>query len=105
MIFQIFLVGFATVLAAFGALLMKKGVSKSYFSLNVLFGGLFYSGGAIVFVFALKTAQLSILYPLTALTYVWGFILAKIFLQEKITKYKIFGLLFICSGIFILTAI
>jgi drug/metabolite transporter (DMT)-like permease len=93
------------ILGAFAALLLKKGSKKGLLNKNTLIGILLYGVGAIIFVICLKFAPVSILYPVTAATYVWSFIFAKMYLGERITKYKILGLCLIILGIILISLV
>jgi uncharacterized membrane protein len=96
-------------MGAFGSLYLKFG-SKKKISLKEIFknyeiiiGFLLYGGSTIPFIAALKFGELSFVYPLTALSYVWVTILSKKYLNEKITKNKVFGILLIMLGILLIS--
>jgi drug/metabolite transporter (DMT)-like permease len=100
------LVLLATLTGAFGPILLKKG-SKA-FSFNPLkliknyyiVGGTFlYLFGTITFILALRGGDLSILYPLVSVTYIWVAFLSIKFLKEKMNKYKWTGILLIILGV------
>jgi drug/metabolite transporter (DMT)-like permease len=55
-----------------------------------------------MFVYALRHGELSILYPLIALGYVWTTITAVVVLHESMNAYKIVGLLVIICGVAVL---
>ncbi|MFC1686798.1 EamA family transporter [Nanoarchaeota archaeon] len=55
----------------------------------------------IPYFFALKQAQLSYLYPLVSISYIWTAILGYVFLKEKISKEKIVGISLIILGVII----
>nr|AQS31544.1 hypothetical protein [uncultured archaeon] len=100
------LVIIATFSGALGALLFKIASTNVSFNLKKalknkqLWGGVFLYGlSAMIFVVALKFGELSLLYPLAALSYVWISFLSAIFLKEKINGYKIVGLSFIILGV------
>ncbi len=82
---------------------MKKGANKKLINWHNFLGISLYVIGSIIFVITLKFAPVSILYPITGSTYIWSFILAKIYLKEHITKYKILGLSIIILGIIFIT--
>jgi multidrug transporter EmrE-like cation transporter len=68
-----------------------------------LFGGYaLYGLSTVLLVFALRKGQLSILYPIIALTYVWVILLSVIFFQEQITPLKVAGVLSIVAGVGVL---
>ena len=97
---------FAVIIGAFGPIFLKK--SSSTFSLkpkniiknyNLLIGVLFYAFGTVLFIPALKGGDLSVLYPLVSLSYVFVAIYSRILLKEKMNVYKFFGILAILVGI------
>jgi drug/metabolite transporter (DMT)-like permease len=68
-----------------------------------LFGGLAcYGISTILLVLALRYGELSVLYPIIALTYVWVTILSVGFLGETLNVYKVLGLAFIVLGVGVL---
>ena len=68
-----------------------------------LFGGLAcYGISTILLVLALRYGELSVLYPIIALTYVWVAILSVGFLGESVNVFKLLGLLFIVLGVGVL---
>ena len=68
-----------------------------------LFGGLAcYGISTILLVLALRYGELSVLYPIIALTYVWVAILSVGFLGESINVFKFMGLVFIVLGVAVL---
>ena len=68
------------------------------FNFKIYIGGFFYVTAAILNIFVLKYLPYSIVLPLTAMTYIWTMILAKIALGEKITSNKIIGTILIILG-------
>lgn len=68
-----------------------------------LFGGLAcYGISTILLVLALRYGELSVLYPIIALTYVWVSVLSVAFLGESVNVYKAAGLVFIVLGVAVL---
>lgn len=68
-----------------------------------LFGGLAcYGISTILLVLALRYGELSVLYPIMALTYVWVTILSVVMLGESVNAFKLLGLAFIVLGVGIL---
>jgi len=96
----------ATFLGGFGSLLLKLGAAK--FKLNIvallknykLIAGLsLYVLASIMFIVALKYAELSLLYPIIALSYVWAVLLSIKYLNEKMSLNKWVGVAFIILGV------
>ena len=50
-------------------------------------------------VLALRNGQLSVLYPIIALTYVWVAILSPMFFEDSMNAYKVAGIGFIVGGV------
>lgn len=68
-----------------------------------LFGGLAcYGLSTILLVLALRYGELSVLYPIIALTYVWVTILSVAMLGESVNAFKLLGLAFIVLGVAVL---
>ncbi|MFH0875961.1 MAG: EamA family transporter [archaeon] len=98
------IVGIATIIGAFGSLFLKKGAKKLSFkhiykNKEILFGFFIYCAGTVIYVIALKFEELTIIYPVTAMSYVWTCILAIKFLKEKMNKLKWLGIFLIITGI------
>lgn len=98
-----------TIVGSFGPLLLKIGMHDKkvtlrnlLFNFKVMSGVFLYFISSLFFVIALKGGELSVLYPLVSFGYIWVTINSKLFLKEKITMYKILGILFIFSGIIII---
>lgn len=105
-LWAIILVLSATLIGAFGPILLKKGSAKKLSKIKSLatnyhlFGGIgLYAIGTILFIHALKGGDLSVLYPLVALSYVWVSLLSVKFLGEKMNKFKWIGVLLIIIGV------
>ena len=98
------LVVLAGLIGSFGPIFLKKASKNfsfktSYKNTDLFLGVLFYGIGTILFIPSLKGGDLSILYPLISLVYIWVSILSVKFLNEKITKYKWIGIALIIIGI------
>ena len=93
-----------TLLGALGGFFFKKGAEnvENFLSLilnwKICIGGIFYVTAALLNIGVLKYLPYSIVLPLTAMTYIWTMILAKIALGEKITCNKITGTILIIIG-------
>jgi len=105
-LWAIALVSFATLIGAFGPILLKKASAKKLSRLSSLatnyplFGGVaLYAVGTILFIPALKGGDLSVLYPFVALTYIWVSLLSIKFLGEKMNKLKWLGIALIIIGV------
>ena len=105
---SLFLVIAFTVLAAAAQVLIKLGTNLLKPSLSVtgvltdfpLLGGLaLYGLGAAMMVVALRHGELSLLYPLISLSYVWVAILSVVIFGETMNPYKIAGICVIIAGV------
>ena len=65
-----------------------------------LFIGLFiYGVAAMMLIIALKYGELSVLYPIISLSFVWVNLLSMRFLAEPLTALKWTGIIFIIAGV------
>lgn len=53
-------------------------------------------------ILALRDGELSLLYPVISLTYVWVTILSVLVFQERLTGFKVAGIATICCGVALL---
>ncbi len=102
-ILPVLIIIFGAFIGAFGAIYLKKGSAMSfrlfYKNKNLLLGLFFFGISTIPFMFAIRMGPLSVLYPFVSISYIFITILSKYLLKEKITKYKILGILFIIVGV------
>jgi len=68
---------------------------------NIL-GFFLYGVSAVLFLFALRQSNLSVLYPVVATSYIWVALFSKFFLHEEFGVFKWFGIFFIILGVFII---
>lgn len=109
------LVFISAIAASFGALFLKKGskqfnlrVSRKFIyeilkNYSLLFGIGMYVLGTVFFIWALRLGELSMVYPLTSMTYILVCILSVYFLKEKMNMYKWIGIGFILTGVILVT--
>ena len=97
-----------TIIGSFAGFSLKKASNNLRLD-NLLKNKFLYVGGFLYFISALINIYLLKIYdytfvlPFTSITYVWSFIIANFFLKEKITKYKLLGILFIILGVILLS--
>ena len=102
---SLILVIIGTLIGSIGAVLLKK--ASKYFSFSkkgilrkeLIIALIAYGVSTIIFIIALKFGELSVLYSFVSLTYIWVEIASKRLLKEKITKYKIIGIILIIVGV------
>ncbi len=71
-------------------------------SLPLVSGYGLYGISTMLLVLALRDGELSILYPIISLTYVWVTILSIYFFRETINLYKILGVAVVVAGVAII---
>jgi len=105
----ILIVGGCAFLGAVGQIFFSrasKDISFNVFELlknyNLFIGLILYGLATIVYIFALKYGDLSQLYPVIALSYVFVVILSNLILLEQITLPKIIGSLGIVLSVYII---
>lgn len=92
-----------TLLGSLGGFCLKKSTTKeslikSFVSPFLYLGGVLYVFSAILNIIVLKELPYSVVLPLTSITYVWSLFISYYFLNEKITKIKICGIVCIVIG-------
>jgi multidrug transporter EmrE-like cation transporter len=102
----VFAAGFV---GSFGAVLLKSGASRLAFTPKALLtnwrlaaGITIYLLSFVLFVQGMRHGELSVLYPLVALGYLWTVLWAKLFFGEPLTWGKFVGLSMILAGISVL---
>jgi drug/metabolite transporter (DMT)-like permease len=110
----IFIVLCCTLLVAVAQYLIKLGANQlthaglaatliGIFTIPALFSGYcLYGVFTVLFVYALRHGELSILYPLIALGYVWVTITAVVVFHETMNPLKVVGLVVIIAGVAVL---
>jgi multidrug transporter EmrE-like cation transporter len=69
---------------------------------SLLAGYSMYGVSTVLLVAALKHGELSLLYPVFAMTYVWVTILSVVVFHESLNPYKLTGIVIIVSGVAVL---
>lgn len=110
-IYAIIGVVIATLVAAYGSLYLKKGsaaftlsLSKSLKNNHLLLGVFFYFFSSIIFIISIKYGELSVLYPIASLNYIWSIFLAMKYLGEKMNTFKWMGIFLIIIGVILIGA-
>jgi multidrug transporter EmrE-like cation transporter len=68
-------------------------------NLPLIAGYVLYGLNTVMLVMALRDGQLSVLYPIIALTYVWVTMLSKYFFHENVGVLKVCGIAVIVAGV------
>jgi drug/metabolite transporter (DMT)-like permease len=96
----------ASVVGSFGMVFLKKGSTNvkatnllSFVNPGVILGVALFLGSSVFYALGIKNGQLSVLYPMVSLGYVWGLVWARIFFNEQLTRQKFYGLGLILLGV------
>ena len=95
----------ASFVGSFGAVFLKLGSAKLHggfwkiFNLQLGAGVALFVGSSFFFVMGIRHGQLSVLYPMVSLGYVWTLIWARLLFQEAFTRQKFVGLALILAGV------
>jgi multidrug transporter EmrE-like cation transporter len=96
---------FASLIGSFGAVFLKLGAAhlnrgfRYIVNWQLGFGVALFLGSSVPFVMGVRHGELSVLYPMVSLGYVWTLFWSKIFFDEPITKAKLGALAMILAGI------
>jgi drug/metabolite transporter (DMT)-like permease len=100
------LVLLASFIGSFGAAFLKAGAGRVHGGLKSLLfnpklavGVALFLTSSYFFVLGVKHGELSVLYPLVSLSYIWALLWSRIFFKEPFTKNKFLGLALILAGI------
>ena len=96
-------------IGSFGAVLLKAGakhVNRSLFGVlrnwRLAAGVGAYVRSSVFCVFGLRNGELSILYPMVSLSYIWTVVWSKTFFGERLTSAKFYALALILFGVALL---
>lgn len=99
------LVLLASFIGSFGAVFLKMGAAKLHggfwkiFNLQLALGVTMFLGSSVFFVLGIRHGQLSVLYPMVSLGYIWTLLWARLFFAEAFTRQKFVGLGLILLGV------
>ena len=98
------LVIFASVLGSFGAVFLKLGALRitrfwHFANWRIVLGVGLYLGSSVFYGWGIKNGQISILFPMASLGYIWTMLWARLFFGEQITKQKFAALGMILLGV------
>lgn len=100
------LVFMASVIGSFGAVFLKLGAARlngsilSFLNSRLLAGVALFLGSSVFYALGIKGGQLSVLYPMVSLGYIWTLLWSKLFFNEALTREKFVGLGLILLGVF-----
>ena len=106
---SILLVLMASFIGSFGAVFLKAGAGRLHRDVKTLLYNWRLAAGISMYVISLvfymagiREGELSILYPMVSLGYIWTMLWSRLFFQEPISTRKITGLVLILGGIVML---
>lgn len=106
---SIVLVAIASFIGSFGALFLKSGAGKLHlgrryliFNRRLLLGVALFCASSLAYVVGVRRGELSVLYPLVSLSYIWTLLWSVLFLKERLTRNKCVGLALIVAGIILI---
>ncbi len=95
-----------TLLTAAGQILLKKGIDSFTFDLlailrnySLVLALLLYGAGLVVMTVSFKYGEISVLYPVVTLSFVWVAVFSSLILGESLNAFKISAVLLIIIGI------
>jgi multidrug transporter EmrE-like cation transporter len=99
------LVLIASFIGSFGAVFLKSGAGRAncvkslIFNPRLIFGIFLFLVSTVFYLSGIRHGELTILYPMVSLGYVWTLLWSRIFFGEPLTTNKFAGLAFILLGI------
>ena len=97
----------ASVVGSFGAVFLKMGAVRldgsirSFVNSRLILGVALFLGSSVFYALGIKGGQLSVLYPMVSLGYIWTLLWSRLFFNEAFTREKFFGLALILLGVFL----
>lgn len=103
---SIVLVLFGSFIGSFGAVFLKIGAEHMKGSLIRMLSNYWLATGVVLYLMSsvfymmgVAQGQLTVLYPMVSLGYIWTILWARLFFKEPFTTAKIAGLLMIIFGV------
>ncbi|MBI4893153.1 MAG: EamA family transporter [Acidobacteria bacterium] len=108
---SILLVFAASFIGSFGAVFLKMGAGRLHRDLSSLLlnwrlaaGVSLYLLSFVFYYLGLRVGELSVLYPMVALGYIWTMVWSRLFFGEPFTRRKAGGIALILLGVVLLKA-
>jgi drug/metabolite transporter (DMT)-like permease len=101
------LVFMASVVGSFGAVFLKLGAARldgtilSFVNSRLALGVSLFLGSSVFYALGIRGGQLSVLYPMVSLGYIWTLLWSRLFFNEPFTRTKCGGLALILLGVFL----
>lgn len=105
MLRSMLLVFFAAIVGSFGSVFLKMGALRlsgniwSFVNSRLILGVGLYLASSVFYAMGVRGGELSVLYPLVSLGYIFTLVWSKLFFDEPITRYKVVGLCLILVGV------
>ncbi len=102
---SILLVLFGSVVGSFGAVYLKLGAVRltgaimSFLNWRLAFGVGLYLASSVFYSLGIRHGQLSVLFPMVAVGYIWTLLWARLFFHERFNRSKVFGLSLVLAGV------
>ena len=94
-----FIGSFGSVLLKAGAIRLERSWTSLLFNWRLAAGAGIYVLSSLFFVRGIADGELSLLYPLVAVGYIWTMFWARLFFGEPLTKIKFLALFVILAGV------
>ena len=94
-----FVGSFGAVFLKLGAEYMRPGLKGIVSNYRLALGVVLYLLSSVFFVMGVAQGELTILYPMVSLGYIWTLLWAYLFFKEPFTRSKVFGLAMIIAGV------
>lgn len=95
----------ASVVGSFGAVFLKLGAARlngnllSFVNSRLLLGVALFLGSSVFYVLGIRGGELSVLYPMVSLGYIWTLVWSRLFFHETFTPQKFLGLGLVLLGV------
>ncbi|HZQ51761.1 MAG TPA: EamA family transporter [Bryobacteraceae bacterium] len=103
---SIILVLFGSFIGSFGAVFLKLGAEHMQGSLRRLLNNYWLATGIVLYLLSsvfymmgVAQGELTVLYPMVSIGYIWAILWARLFFKEPFTLAKIGGLVMIIFGV------
>jgi drug/metabolite transporter (DMT)-like permease len=106
---SILLVFIGGVIGSFGAVFLKLGADRlnksirSFLDARLAAGVALYLLSTVFYLLGIKGGQLSVLYPMVSLGYIWTLLWSRLFFKETFSAGKFVGLGLILTGVVLVT--
>lgn len=94
-----FIGSFGSVLLKAGAIRLERNWASLFLNWRLAAGAATYVVSSLFFVRGIANGELSLLYPLVAVGYIWTMFWARLFFGEPLTKIKFLALFVILAGV------